>query len=137
MNWLSTVASRFPAVERTVLPMLYGEDFWLERVQGRDGRHTHDPAFTGTVEELLQQLLAQSGKLAAHARALPEAALLEKRALDTAGADTCTLSRAEMFGQCFNDSAYHRGQIIRLARELHFEEPPLADDLRYPAHRTC
>lgn len=47
VNWVSTVAGRFPGRRATVFPMLYGEDFWPERMQGRDGRHTHDPAFTG------------------------------------------------------------------------------------------
>ena len=47
------------------------------------------------------------------------------------------LSRAEMFRQCFRDSAYHRDRVIAVARSIHLGDAPMSDYLRYPSHRVC
>lgn len=136
VNWLGTLV-RFPNLAESAFPILHGEDFWLARMQGRESLYGHDGVYTGSPPALLRSLLAQSGRLVSYARTLPESALLESLALDDAAAGHCSLSRVEMFRQCFRDSAYHRGQILARAGSLHLGDTPLTDYLRYPAHRAC
>jgi uncharacterized damage-inducible protein DinB len=135
-KWLGTLTWSHDLAGSAYL-ILHGEDFWLARMQGRDGLYAHDGAYSGSTPALLRSLVAQSGRLASYARAVPESSLLEMRALDDAAAGHCRLSRAEMFRQAFRDSAHHRGRILAHARSLQLGEPPMAAYLEYPAHRAC
>lgn len=117
------VPSSFPSIIKTFAHLLDTEKFWLLVLQGAKPTWTE---FMGTNEEVESGLLNESENFRNYVHSLSEATLLEECLLDTPWAKG-KLPKYEFIQHCLTHAAYHRGQVITIARNVGLTDPPNTD----------
>jgi uncharacterized damage-inducible protein DinB len=132
-DWLSTkpaallgknVPSSYPSLAKTLSHLWDTEKFWLAVLQGSARQPWAE--FNGSDEEVITGLLRQSEAFCAYVKTLDEAALLEPCHLDATWLQGY-MPKYEFIQHCINHGAYHRGQVITIARNLGITDPPMTD----------
>ena len=124
----AAVPSSFPSLALTLSHLWDTEKFWLAVLQGTARQPWAE--FSGPAEEVIPGLLRQSAAFAAWVKTLSEAALLEPCHLDATWVQG-HMPRYEFIQHCINHAAYHRGQLITIARNLALTDPPTTDYNHY------
>ncbi len=132
-NWLGTkplallqkeVASSFPSVIKTLSHLLDTEKFWLGILQGSARQPWQE--FTGNDAEVIPKLLKQSESFCTYVKSLHEAELLGPCEIDAPWVKG-QMPKYEFIQHCITHGAYHRGQIITIARNVGITDPPMTD----------
>lgn len=118
------VPSSFPSVLKTVSHLWDTEKFWLGILQGSAKQPWQE--FNGDEKEIMPGLLKQSEKLTLHVKNLSEAELLKSCAIDAPWIKG-QMPQYEFIQHCITHGAYHRGQVITIARNVGITDPPMTD----------
>ena len=134
INWLSAkpialmdsiIPSSFPTIKNTLVHIWATERFWLTVL-----KQTPPPpwmnSFDGPVEEVFSGLLNESKSFEQYVHFLDDVSVLEERTLNMPWAKG-TRCQYDFITHCMSHSAYHRGQVITIARNLGIEGPPMTD----------
>jgi uncharacterized damage-inducible protein DinB len=119
------IPSSFPSIKRTLVHIWATERFWLAVLQ----KAAYPPwmnDYVGPIEEVFAGLLQQSEAFAHYVHSQNEPALLEERALDTPWAKG-SRRQYDFITHCMSHSAYHRGQVVTIGRNLGLEDAPMTD----------
>lgn len=132
VNWLRTkapelmdteVPSSFNTIRKTLVHIWQTQEYWFSVVSNT----AYAPEeFTGTLEELLDGIVAHSDKVAQYVKEMREEDLQDK-ALVTNPWFECNFNKFEYLIQFVNHGSYHRGQIITIGRNLGFTDAPMTD----------
>jgi uncharacterized damage-inducible protein DinB len=124
------LASSHPSVRDTLFHMLWAEWVWLLRWQGDSPQEMFDPADFPDLERLRKKWaeveLAQSECV----QALTDEALEKLLSYVNLQGETWTYSLWQMMMQIVSHSAYHRGQVTTMLRQLG-AEPLMTDFLLF------
>ncbi|UFH56867.1 DinB family protein [Spirosoma sp. KNUC1025] len=136
VNWLQEkpidlmeqpVPSSFPSLKETLVHIWDTQRFWLAVLQ-----QTPPPpsfrmtGFSGSVQEVFDELVAQSEAFARYVESLSEAQLQENVHFDTPWVSG-TRTRVEFIQHCLNHSTYHRGQLVTIGRNVGLTDAPMTD----------
>ena len=140
INWLKSkplelmeqeVPSSYPNIKLTLLHIWGAEKIWLERLQGITPSSFLSQTFQGSTEDVFEGLLQISVAFNDYVALLPTEELNEMHDFRLLNGTEDRRSRAHMIHHCMNHSTYHRGQIVTIARNLGFTDPPSTDFMRY------
>lgn len=140
INWLKTkpialmeqeVLSSFPNLKLTLLHIWAAEKIWLERLQGTPPTTFLSQTFAGSTEDVFEGILQQSAAFSDYVQVLSESQFNETGDFRLLNGTEDQRQRAEMIHHCMNHSAYHRGQIVTIARNLGLTDPPSTDFIKY------
>jgi uncharacterized damage-inducible protein DinB len=118
------VPSSYPSINKTLSHLWDTEKFWLAILQGSPKQPWQE--FDGDEKEITPRLLKQSEAFSNHVKSLNEVALLELCAIDATWVQG-QMPKYEFIQHCINHGAYHRGQVITIARNVGITDPPMTD----------
>lgn len=118
------VPSSYPSVLKTLSHLWDTENFWLAILQGSPKQPWQE--FSGDEKEIVPGLLKQSQAFSNHVKSLNEIALLELCSIDAPWVRG-QMPKYEFIQHCINHGAYHRGQVITIARNVGITDPPMTD----------
>lgn len=145
VNWLRTmpadaltreVPSSFPTLRETLLHIWGAEKIWLERLQQVPTGPFLSQVFTGSDTELLDGLLHCSADFAAYLHNQPPDFFQATCPFRLLNGTEDARPRHQMILHCMQHSTYHRGQIVTMARNLGFTDPPQTDYIKYVRENT-
>lgn len=145
VNWLRTkpadaltreVPSSFPTLRETLLHIWGAEKIWLERLQQVPTGPFLSQVFTGSDAELLDGLLHCSADFAACLQNQPPDFFQTTCPFRLLNGTEDARPRHQMILHCMQHSTYHRGQIVTMARNLGFTDPPQTDYIKYVRENT-
>jgi uncharacterized damage-inducible protein DinB len=132
VNWVNTkppeimeqeVPSSFPTIAKTFSHLWDTEKFWLGVLQGENPPWN---SFEGANDQITAGLLKQSQDFRDYVHSLSEHEMVADCILDAPWAKG-KFPMYEFIQHCLNHGAYHRGQIITIARNLGITDPPMTD----------
>ncbi|WP_420151493.1 DinB family protein [Spirosoma sp.] len=135
-NWLQekpaelmdqVVPSSFPSLKETLVHIWDTQRFWLsvlQQVPPPLSFRLH--GFSGNVEEVFAEIVAQSEAFATYVEALSEEELQENVHFDTPWVSG-SRTRLEFIQHCLNHSTYHRGQLVTIGRNVGLTDAPMTD----------
>lgn len=118
------VPSSFTSVNKTLSHLWDTEKFWLAILLGSSRQPWQE--FNGDEKEIIPGLLKQSEAFSTHVKSLNEAALLELCTMDAPWVQG-QMPKYEFIQHCITHGAYHRGQVITIARNVGITDPPMTD----------
>ncbi len=140
VNWLRAAPdallqqetpSSFPSLRLTMLHIWDAQQIWLLRLQGEPAMVFPSTYFSGSAEEMMDGLLANSRAFSDFVQRAADAFFqAEIRYRNTKG-DLFTTPNAEVLLHCLQHSTYHRGQLVTMARKLGLTDPPQTDYIAY------
>lgn len=123
--------SSFPSIRLTLLHLWDVEDSWLCDLKGNPAPERSLEAIEVSTKTVFEMLLQGSNEFCNYVATLSSITLLE----------TCTYlkydgtmerkTRVEIIHHCMNHSTFHRGQIITLAHQLGWSNPPSTDLFKF------
>lgn len=119
-----TVPSSYPSINKTLSHLWDTEKFWLAILQGSSRQPWQE--FNGDEKEIIPGLLKQSAAFLNYVKSLDEAALLELCTIDAPWVKG-QMPKYEFIQHCITHGAYHRGQVITIARNVGITDPPMTD----------
>jgi uncharacterized damage-inducible protein DinB len=140
VNWLKTkpldlmtqeTPSSFPTIRETLLHIWSAETIWLERLRGEQSGIFLQFTFKGDSEAVFEGLLQGSANFAQFVQSLTAEQLLETLPFRLLNGQEDTRNRYQMIHHCMNHSAYHRGQMVTMARCIGLTDPPSTDQIRF------
>ena len=137
IDWLKTkpvekmdveVPSSFTSIRLTFIHIWNVQKYWLSNLQ----KLQPEPRSTDfTTEEVFDGVLKQSEVLAKFISSLSEEALLANYDFTIQKVNNFTCTGFKMIQHCMNHSAYHRGQIVTIARNVGLTDAPMSDYIYY------
>lgn len=130
VNWLRTLdtdilykqtPSSFPSIDLTLQHILRAQKFWFTFISGADTSNFNWGVRENEVEKILDELIEVSDKMKQGFGNFTEVQLQEVLHLQMKWANN-NLPRYEYMQHVLNHSAYHRGQIVTMARTLGIEK---------------
>lgn len=140
VNWLRTkpadamtreVPSSFPTLHATLLHIWGAEKIWLERLQLVPTSPFLSQTFSGTTAELFDGLLRCSADFSDYVHNQPPDFFQKTCPFRLLNGTEDARPRHQMILHCMQHSTYHRGQIVTIARNLGFTDPPQTDYIKY------
>lgn len=111
---ISKISSSYETIHETVKHIYQVQDFWFQMIQGKSYDFTETEYST---EELFEKLIQNSKELKDLVCQLDEFELQEKMEIITPWF-TSNQPRYELIQQIVTHTAYHRGQIVTMGRNL-------------------
>lgn len=133
VNWLRSkeerlleqhVPSSFPGIKLTLVHIWQTERYWLSILQRKAPENYSE--FTGTTEEVLNNLLEVSAELAEFVNGLSEVEIEEATLIVNPWFQS-DFQNLEYIMHACNHSSYHRGQVITIGRNVGFTDAPMTD----------
>lgn len=140
VEWLRTkpvellekeVPSSFSSLRLTLMHIWDVEQGWHGRLVGQPTKSYTWEGFDGTLEDILQDIVRQSEKLVNYIEGLTDEELEEGCYFNIMYVGEHTLPRREIIQHSLVHSAYHRGQLITIGRNLGFTDAPMTDYMFY------
>ena len=132
INWLRTkdpvllekeIPSSFPTIKLTLVHIWQTQCYWQSVLNKEEFIREE---FTGTLDQILTQLLEQSESLATYVKEMTAEDIADKTLIINPWFE-CNFENFEYIIQVMNHSTYHRGQIITIGRNLGFTDAPMTD----------
>jgi uncharacterized damage-inducible protein DinB len=121
------VVSSFPSIRATLLHISDAETAWLMRLQKLPLDAPPSLKFVGNNEEVFQNVLTTSKKLANLIESQPAPFYKERISFKTWTRGEMKLTAIDMAHHVFNHSTFHRGQIVTMCRQLGLTNIPSTD----------
>ena len=120
---LRPLGSSFTSVRDTLVHVLFAEWLWLERWEGRSPRDVFEPAAYPTVAAIAERWAeVEARRSALLARWVPGVERRRQNYVNARG-ERWEYSLGEMMQHLVIHSAYHRGQVVTMLRQLQAEAP--------------
>lgn len=107
-----------PSVGDTLTHMLWAEWLWLQRWQGKSPQEMFVPAAFPDFESLQKKWAEVEGDQTEFVQALTDEALEKRIAYINLQGETWEYALWQMMQQVVTHSAYHRGQVTTMLRQL-------------------
>ena len=133
VNWLRTkpselltreVPSSFPTIQLTLQHIWQTQRYWLGVL--RQEENPHAEPFNGSLEEVLDGIVAHSKEMADYINGLAEDFVSAPLKVVNPWFE-CNFPGFDYVVQVMNHSTYHRGQIVTIGRNLGFTDAPMTD----------
>jgi uncharacterized damage-inducible protein DinB len=144
VDWLKTkpsdvveraVLSSFPSLRLTLVHIWDIERSWLGNLLQVQTESNYGKDYDGTLEEVFEAVIKQSEVLAAYVQSLTEISLQEDCKfmvpIRWPEWDEFIRRRFQVIQHCLTHSAYHRGQVITIARNVGLTDAPNTDYMCY------
>ncbi len=140
VKWLKTkpaelfeqeVPSSFRSLKATLLHIWDLERCWFAHVKQQPVTSFRQEGFDGTLEEILEGILAESEAIDDYASFISEEQLQEGCFFSMPYAGDHMLPAFEIILHAMNDSTYHRGQLVTIGRALGLIDAPITDYMYY------
>jgi len=136
VNWLKDkpatlftkeVASSFPSLRETLIHIWDTERFWYSVISKTPAPESFRmTGFNGSLEEIMTGFEQQSKTIDSYIRSLTEEELTEEVHFYTPWVEG-TQTRVEFLYHCITHSAYHRGQLVTIGRQVGITDAPMTD----------
>jgi uncharacterized damage-inducible protein DinB len=126
------IVSSFSSIRETLMHLWSVELIWMEQLKGNSPKTFAAQTFTGSNEELFDNLHASSSAFVAFVEAQPESYFeipLTFGLITASG--TFTHTPTEMIWHCMNHQTFHRGQLITMGRQAGISAFPRTDFIFY------
>ncbi|CAN5465758.1 DinB family protein [soil metagenome] len=121
------VPSSFPSLKETLVHIWDTQRFWLAVLQQVPPPPSFRmTGFSGTVDEVFTEIMAQSNTFATYVKSLSEDDFQDYITLVTPWVKG-TRTRIEFIQHCLNHSTYHRGQVVTIGRNVGLTDAPMTD----------
>lgn len=127
----TSLSSSFPTIRKTIYHVWDAQVIWLARLKGTSLNAWPSQNFTGTLEEALQELNAQSGEFVRFLEETEENSLEKEVVFHALDGTRYSQKAIEIIQHVVNHGTYHRGQIITMLRTAGFEAVGSTDLIRY------
>ena len=117
------LGSSFASVRDTLVHALWAEWLWLERWQGRSPREVFDPAAYPTIDEIRRRWEEVEAHRSELLSRLEQGAERRRMSYVNARGERWEYALGEMMQHVVIHSAYHRGQVVTLLRQLGAKAP--------------
>ncbi|PST83810.1 damage-inducible protein DinB [Pedobacter yulinensis] len=133
VNWLQTkpaalleqeVASSFSSISQTLRHIWETQDYWLNAIKRRGD--WAPGAFSDDTAEILAGIARQSAELSDYINAMEEQDFQENNLLVSPWFQS-DFENFEYVLHCMTHSAYHRGQIVTMGRNVGITDAPMTD----------
>ena len=121
------IESSFDSIYKTLLHMWTSESVWWQRMKLVENPERPIESFTGPVNELINNFLAQSRQWKEWTSIATEAALSHEFIYRNTKTDQFKQPVHEMLLHLFNHQSYHRGQLITMLRQCGETKIPNTD----------
>jgi uncharacterized damage-inducible protein DinB len=128
---VAELTSSFPSLYKTVLHMLDAESIWWQRLKLLEKLQVPSHQFTGSMQELADELINQSKRWEDWVSNASELSLDHVFQYQTFSHEQFKQPTWQMIMHVMNHSTYHRGQLITLLRQLGVEKLPPTDFIRW------
>jgi uncharacterized damage-inducible protein DinB len=129
------IASSFPSIHQTLVHILWAEELWLERWQGRSFIPSLDPADFPSLQTLRTRLHDIHTKQLQFLKELPAEAADRVVGYVNFRGERWEYTLRQMVQHLAMHSAYHRGQLATLLHQLG-RVPPSTDYLVFVDHKS-
>jgi uncharacterized damage-inducible protein DinB len=124
------LGSSFTSIRDTLVHILWAEWLWLERWQGNSPQESFDPAQFPTVEPIRRRWVSIETEQTSFLEELVPGSERRRLSYINSRNEKWEYSLAQMVQQVTVHSAYHRGQVTTMLRQLG-RTPPMTDYLVY------
>ena len=125
------VESSFPSIIATALHVWDAETLWYQRLHGNSLSFFPSQDFTGTAGEALEGWLTQSLQLKEDVQQFENDFFMQHLSYQTTKGLDFSQPAGELILHVTHHSAYHRGQIITMCRQLKLFPLPSTDLIVY------
>jgi uncharacterized damage-inducible protein DinB len=123
----ANIKSSFPSLYKTVLHMLDAESIWWQRIKLQERIEVPSQSFTGSMKELMTQLLQQNKQWQEWISNTNEHGFQHEFIYFNLKKERFKQPVYQMLLHLFNHATYHRGQLVTLLRQLEVEKIPATD----------
>lgn len=123
------VKSSFPSLRKTAHHIWFAEEIWYTRLNGHSPSSLSEPG--NNFSAFSDQLLARSRSFVELARGKEEDYFAQLCSYKATNGDAYTNAHWEMIMHCMSHSAYHRGQLVTILREVGLTSIPGTDMMYY------
>lgn len=136
LAWLETkspelldveVASSFSSIRKTLRHIWNVQDWWMANLLGEEPAFTYGEVYTGTIKDAMEGLTASSQRLSSYFESLSAAEMVDTCRVAIPFTGDFDIPRFEMIQQVANHSAYHRGQVVTIGRNVGITDAPMTD----------
>lgn len=128
---MAEVPSSFNSLHKTILHMLDAENIWWQRMKMQERITRPSDNFTGSTNELTENLLQQSRQWEAWVSNASDLSLEHVFQYQNNKKEHVKLPIWQMLVHVFNHGTYHRGQLINMLRQLGADKLPSTDFSAY------
>jgi len=121
------VASSFSSIRKTLRHLWTVQDWWLANMAGEEPEFTYGEVYTGTVKEAMEGLANSSRRLNSYFESLSAEEMADTCSVNIPFTGDFDISRFEMMQHVANHSAYHRGQVTTIGRNVGLTDAPMTD----------
>lgn len=122
------IVSSFPSIRATLIHLWDVEKLWLSRLKGISPTTFPSENFTGSNEEVYNNLIAISNEFLDFVEYQPDTFFDKILTFNLLSAKGIFEQKAsDMIHHCMNHQTFHRGQIITMARQLGLTVFPRTD----------
>ena len=119
-QWKKEVTSSFNSIGETALHIAGAETIWLDRLNKVPSPVWLPAVFKGTKDEVIELWKKASAGLRKSVEEFNESAMREKLVFKRLNGDRYEMPHYHLFAHIFNHSAYHRGQLVTMLRQVGF-----------------
>ena len=121
------IPSSFPSLYKTVLHMWDAESIWWQRLKLQERVIRPGENFTGTMDELIAQLLQQNKQWLEWMNSASDHQVQHVFQYQNTKRESFKQPVYQMLLHLFNHGTYHRGQLVTMLRQLGIEKIPQTD----------
>ena len=130
-QWEKPVISSFNSIGETVLHIAGAETIWLDRLNRLPSPVWLPSVFKGTRNEIGEVWKKASAGLKKSVEDFNESAMMEKLIFKRINGEQYEMPHYQVFAHIFNHSAYHRGQLVTMLRQVGFTNVSSTDMLGF------
>ncbi|PSL49922.1 putative damage-inducible protein DinB [Chitinophaga niastensis] len=112
------VASSFSSIKSTLHHILTCQNWWLDNLQQTNPAFTYGEVYTGSVSDLLEDIVTASAHFADYVMSLSDAELQATCEVPIPFTGDFNIPRFEMVQQMAYHATYHRGQVVTIGRHV-------------------